>query len=158
MSLCVRCTWFCCSGFLGSCGWSVQERERRPFLPAARQTLRASPLLPPSPHQCLPTSPRASTPCRPAWLSSTTLCHSHCPTGPTLRLLSSLIPALIHIHSPTVIYFTWASRPLQSWSHFRGAEQQVMGGSTVVELRKTEQQKEEGDRLEIHLSITTSHL
>lgn len=151
----VRCTWFYCSGFLGSYVWSVQVREWTLLFPTARQTHRARPfplLPPPLPPPSLPlcplSFPRTSAPCRPALPSSTTLCHIHHRTGPTPRLLFSPIQAtemLAPTHTPSlmVICLTWASRlsrPRLNWSQFRRAEPPVMGGLALDLVERKERE------------------
>lgn len=155
---CVRCTWFCCSGFLGSYVWSVQVKEwTLPFL-TARQTRRARPfpLLPPPlppppfPPQCPLSFARTSTPCMPASPSWTTLCHTHHHTDPTLRLLLSPIQAteilaLTHTHSLMVTCLTWASKlssPRLNWSQFKGTEPPVMGG-LILDLEERMQHQQQ---------------
>lgn len=115
--LLVRCNWFCCSGFLGSCGWSVRERQTTRVFPTVWQT--------PTAGNCLLLAP-------PAGAAATAAAPQH---RPIMQVNSArLSQSSVNNHSSTGKLSTWASGPQRSWSRLRRAQLWPTQGSKEEDL------------------------
>lgn len=124
--LLVRCTWFCCSGFLGSCGWSVRERQTTRVFPTVWQTPIAG--------TCLLLAPPAGA-------------AAALQRRPLTRVSSArLCPSSVNNRSSTAKRSTRAFEPQRSWSCLRGAELRATEAS-VTEMEQRERAWKEEDLL-----------